>query len=286
VRLLAVVAALALPSTADAAPIQVVAAENVYGGIAATIGGARTEVTSILNNPAQDPHLFEASPAVVRQFADAKLVIINGAGYDPWAEKLLHAAPRAERTVINVARVIGRGPGDNPHFWYDPAAMPAVAKAIAAALSKADPAHSQDYAARLKTTLAALDSVMARVARLRAKYAGASVTATEPVAGLLADAVRLIMRNQSYQSAMMHDVEPSARDLVAVETDLKQQKVRALIYNAQVSKSLTERLLAIARKAKVPVVAVTEMQPAGVSFADWMLGQIDTLDKALAEPGS
>lgn len=275
-----------LPDAADAAAIRVVAAENVYGGIAGAIGGDRVEVVSILDNPAQDPHLFEASPAVVRRFADARIVIVNGADYDAWAEKLLHVAPRAQRAVINVARLTGRKPGDNPHLWYDPAVMPAVARAIAAALSEADPVHAADYTERLNVTLTALDRVRARVTRLRARYAGTSVAATEPVFGPMADALGLVMRNQSFQTAMMNDTEPAARDLAAFESDLRQRKVRALIYNAQVSEKLTERLLTVARKARVPVVPVTEMQPAGVSFADWMIGQLDTLDKALAEPGS
>jgi len=291
VRLLAGIAiavSLALPAAAAAAAgtIRVVAAENVYGGIAGAIGGDRVEVVSILNSPTQDPHLFEASPAVIRRFADARLVIINGADYDPWAEKLLRTAPRADRTVINVAQLIGRKPGDNPHFWYDPAVMPAVARAIAAALSEADPAHAGDYAARLTTTLAALDRMAAHVARLRAKYAGTPVTATEPVFGPMADALGLAMRNRSFQTAMMNDTEPAARDLAAFETDLKQRKVRVLIYNAQVSDALTGRLLAVARKSRVPVVAASEMKPPGTSFADWMLGQLDALDKALAETGS
>jgi len=283
---LAIAVALALPPAASqAAAIKVVAAENVYGGIAAAIGGDRTAVVSILSNPAQDPHLYEASPAVVRRFADARVVIVNGADYDPWAERLLHTAPRANRTVISVARLIGRTPGDNPHFWYDPTVMPVVARAITAALGEADPAHADDYATRLTATLAALDRVAARVASLRAKYAGTPVTATEPVFGPMAEALGLVMRNLSFQTAMMNDTEPGARDLAAFETDLKQRRVRALIYNAQVSEKLTERLLTVARKARVPVVAVTEMQPPGVSFADWMLGQLGALDKALAEPG-
>jgi len=284
---LAIAMALALPpAAAQPAAIQVVAAQNVYGGIAAAIGGSAVDVVSILTSPTQDPHLFEVSPAVARRFAGARLVIVNGADYDPWAERLLRTAPRADRTVINVAQLTGRKPGDNPHFWYDPAVMPVVARAIATALGEADPAHAGDHAARLQNTLAALDGVRTRVARLRAKYAGAPVTATEPVFGPMAEALGLVMRNQRFQTAMMNDSEPGARDLAAFENDLKRHKVRALIYNAQVSEKLTERLLSVARKARVPVVAVTETQPAGVSFADWMLGELDALDKALAEPGS
>jgi zinc/manganese transport system substrate-binding protein len=102
----------------------------------------------------------------------------------------------------------------------------------------------------------------------------------------MATALGLQMRNQRFQIAMMNNTEPSARDFAAFEDDLKHHKVKALIYNKQVSGKLTERLIAIAERAKVPVVAVTETQPADISFANWMLSQLAALDKALAGSNS
>lgn len=280
---LAGVLSVLLPGAAATAPLRVVAAENVYGAIAGEIGGDRVTVTSILDSPVQDPHLMEASPAVVRRLADAHLVIINGAGYDRWAEDLLRAAPRENRIVINVAQLAGHRTGDNPHLWYDPAVMPRVARAIADALSAADAAHIGAYGERLQATLAALEKVTARVSQLRAKHAGAPVTATEPVFGLMADALGLVMRNQPLQAALMNHAEPAARAIAAFEDDLAGRKVRVLIHNAQGADRLAARLVARARKAGIPVVAVTEMQPPGRTFADWMLGQLDALDRALTE---
>ena len=285
---LAVLLALASPPTAGAAEekLAVVAAENFYGDIARQIGGERVAVVSIMNNPEHDPHLFETTPGIVRQIAGAQIVILNGADYDPWMEKLLAAAPRPGRIVITAAQLTGKKPGDNPHLWYAPATMPAVAKALAAALGKADGAHAGDYAARLAATLASLERVARRVAQIKSKHAGKPVTATEPVFGPMTDALGLTMRNQRFQLAMQNDTEPSARDVAAFEDDLKQHKVKALIYNKQVSEKLTERLLDIANKAKVPVVGVTETQPADLSFQDWMLAQLDALDRALSGPSS
>jgi zinc/manganese transport system substrate-binding protein len=188
--------------------------------------------------------------------------------------------------VITAADLTGRKAGDNPHLWYDPRTMPAVATAIADALTKADAAHAPDYAARLKTTLAGLERVAARVAQLKAKHAGTAVTATEPVFGPMADALGLTMRNQRFQLAMMNDTEPSARDLAAFERDLRDRAVKVLIYNSQVSEKLTERLRDIAIKSKVPVVGVTETMPANTSFQDWVLGELDAIDKALSGPNS
>jgi len=266
--------------------IAVVAAENFYGDIARQIGGDRVSVISIMNNPDQDPHLFETTPAIVRQLAGAQVVILNGANYDPWMDKLLAAAPRPSRTVISAAQLTGRKPGDNPHLWYDPVTMPAVATALAEALAKADNTHASDYAARLKTALVSLERIAQRVAQLKVKHAGTVVTATEPVFGPMAQALGLTMRNERFQLAMMNDTEPSARDVAAFEKDLKERKVKVLIYNSQVSEKLTERLRDIAAKSKVPVIGVTETMPPNVSFQDWVLGELDALDKALTGPNS
>jgi zinc/manganese transport system substrate-binding protein len=275
-----------LPARAADGKVAVVAAENFYGDIARQIGGDRVDVVSIMNNPDQDPHLFETTPGIVRQIADAGIVIVNGANYDPWMDKLLAAAPRPGRSVINAADIAGAKPDANPHLWYSPSTMPAVAKAIAAAFAKADPAHASDYAGSLMATLASLERVALRVAQIKARHGGATVTATEPVFGPMADALGLTMRNQRFQLAMMNDTEPSARDLAAFENDLKDRKVKVLIYNAQVSGKLPQRLLDIAKAAKVPMVGVTETQPAKVAFQDWMLRELDALDKALTGPGS
>jgi zinc/manganese transport system substrate-binding protein len=286
--------ALALTLALSAAPgaraadgkLAVVAAENFYGDIARQIGGDRVDVVNIMSNPDQDPHLFETTPGVVRQIADAQIVILNGADYDPWMDKLLAAAPRPGRAVINAGAITGTKAGGNPHLWYAPGTMPAVAKAMADAFSKTDAAHAADYAARLSATLASLERIGQRVAQIKAKYNGQAVTATEPVFGPMANALGLTMRNQRFQLAMQNDTEPSARDVAAFENDLKGHKVKLLLYNSQVSEKLTERLLAIAHKAKVPVVAVTETQPANASYQDWMLGQLDAVDKALTGPNS
>jgi zinc/manganese transport system substrate-binding protein len=285
---LALLAGLAVAPQARAAEgrLALVAAENFYGDIARQIGGDRVDVGSIMNNPDQDPHLFETTPGIVRQIADAQIVILNGADYDPWMEKLLAAAPRPGRIVVSAAELTGKKPGDNPHLWYAPATMPAAAKALAAAFTKADAAHAGDYAARLSTTLASLDSIGQRVTLMKAKHKGDAITATEPVFGPLAEALGLTVRNERFALAVMNDTEPSARDIAAFENDLKQRKVKAMLYNSQVSGKLTERLLGIAKAAKVPVVGITETQPANISFQDWMLGELDAVDRALTGPSS
>ncbi|SDV47863.1 metal ABC transporter solute-binding protein, Zn/Mn family [Chitinasiproducens palmae] len=269
--------------TAHAArAMPVVAAENFYGDIVQQIGGQNVEVTSILSNPEQDPHAFEASPTVARQLAAAKLVVYNGAGYDAWLEKLLSASRGNQRHVIAAAPLVGKKDGDNPHLWYLPATMPAVAKAVGAYLERQDPAHRTDYAANLSQVLSQLARVEQRVAEMRKRYAGQPVTASEPVFGYMAEALGLQMRNARFQLAVMNETEPSASDIAAFERDLREHRVRVMIYNSQTSDQMTRRLLGIAKQAGVPTVAVTETQPAGKRFDAWMLDTLDALDRALA----
>lgn len=262
--------------------IPVVAAENFYGDVVKQLGGDRVDVTSILSNPDQDPHLFEASPKTARALQHASLVVYNGADYDPWMAKLLNVSKNDKRTTIVAAELVGKKSGDNPHLWYDPSTMPAVARAVSAALASADPAHKAAYDANLAKFLDSLKPIADKIATLRSQYAHVSVTATEPVFGYMSDAIGLDMRNQRFQLAAMNDTEASASDIAAFERDLRERHVRALIYNSQATEALTKRMLKLAQQSHVPTVSVTETQPAGKNYQQWMLAQLDALGNALA----
>ncbi|HEY3912258.1 MAG TPA: zinc ABC transporter substrate-binding protein [Stellaceae bacterium] len=269
-------------SAAVAAPLRIVAAENFYGDIARQIGGGEVAVTSILSNPDQDPHEFEANPSTARAFAAARLVIYNGADYDPWAVKLLAASPSSSRETIVVARLVHRKAGDNPHLWYEPGTMPALAAALAGTLAKLDPAHQADYAQRLASFRKSMIPLDREIAALRKKYFRTAVTATEPVFGYMADALGLAMRNPGFQLAVMNDAEPSASDIAKFEQDLRSRAVKVLLYNSQTSEALTRRMRMIATKAGVPVIGVSETEPRGKDYQEWMLSQLQALDRALA----
>jgi zinc/manganese transport system substrate-binding protein len=269
-----------------AAPVPVVAAENFYGDVVKQIGGPHVAVMSILSNPDQDPHLFEASPKTARALQHARIVVYSGADYDPWMTKLLAASPAPGRTTIVAADLVGKKPGDNPHVWYDPPTMPALARAVNAALDAADPAHKSVYDANLATFIRSLAPLDAKVAALRARYQGAPVTATEPVFGYMADAIGLDMRNLRFQLATMNDTEASPSDIAAFERDLRERRVRVLIYNSQATEALTRRMLALAKQSNVPTMSVTETAPPNLSYQQWMLTQLDALDRALAASGA
>jgi zinc/manganese transport system substrate-binding protein len=286
-RQLSLLGAVALASclaagSAAAGPVKVVASENFYRDIAQQIGGANVEVTSVLTNPDQDPHLFEASAWMARDVAAAKVVIVNGADYDPWMEKLLSANKAPGRKEIVVAKLVRKKGGDNPHLWYDPATMLAFAKVFAAELSSLDPAHKAEYANGASRLADALKPLEAKVGEMKEKYAGQPVTASEPVFGYMAQALGLKMRNERFQLAVMNDTEPSASDIAAFENDLKNHKVKVMLYNSQASDPAVQRLVGIARQSNVPVVGVSETEPAGKTYQEWMLDQLNALDRALA----
>jgi len=279
---LALLLGLGVGPAASAEPIAIVAAENFYGDVAEQVGRPAVSVTSILTNPDQDPHLFEASASTARALAAARIVIYNGADYDPWMTKLLSASSASGRVTIEVAKLVGKKAGDNPHLWYDPPTMPAVAKALAAQLAKLDPNHRSDYEQRRDAFIASLQPIDDKIAALRQQYAGVSITATEPVAGYMADAITLKMRNQRFQLAIMNNTEPSASEIAAFQKDLKSRAVKVLLYNSQTSEELTERMRAIAKEAGVPIVGVTETEPEGKKYQDWMLSELGALETGLS----
>ncbi len=268
-------------STAHAGPVNIVAAENFYGDVAGQIGGPDVSVTSILNNPDEDPHLFEVSPSVARSASAASIVVYNGIGYDPWMEKLLTAARAPGRKAIVVADLAGRKPGDNPHIWYDPHTMPALAKALCAMLIADDPAGKAGYEQRLARFTASLAPIEAHIDRLRRRLAGTPVTATEPVFGYMFAALGMRVRNGAFQLAVMNNTEPSASGTAAFETDLKTHRVKLLVYNSQASDPIAARMRDLATASGIPVVGASETEPPGKTYQQWMAGELDAVDRAL-----
>lgn len=281
-HLLFSIALVLIASQAQAANhVSIIAAENFYGDIAGQIAGADAVVTSILSNPDQDPHLFEASPSVARKLSDANVVIYNGVGYDPWISQMLSGAPRLGRKAIAVGELINKRDGDNPHIWYSPETAAALAKALTGELTVQDPQHSRDYQARLEVFLQSLEPINTRISDLRARYSKAAVTATEPVYGYVLNALNLQVKNQRFQLSVMNETEPRASDVAAFQDDLENRSVKALIYNQQTQSPLAQRMLSIARQANVPTVSVSEMQPGAMTYQAWISGSLDSLEEAL-----
>ncbi|HET6400029.1 MAG TPA: zinc ABC transporter substrate-binding protein [Candidatus Kapabacteria bacterium] len=262
------------PATRSGGMLRIVAAENFYGGVAREIAGDSADVSSILVNPNQNPHEFTTDAATAKAVADADIVIYNGMGYDDWMGKLLATQDNPERIVIRVADLIGAKAGDNPHIWYDPRAMPALAAQLADILKQPENlAHFQNE----------MVPVTSKIAKIEASHAGASVTATEPVFDYMARALGFKMENEGFQHAIMNGTEPSAEQTADFEKSLREKSVKLLFYNSQVTSPMTDRMVALAKSSGVPVVGVTEMQPPDAkNYADWMLTELNKAETALS----
>lgn len=274
------------PAPAAGGPaIPVLGTENFYADLLAQIGGSRVSVSSLLNSPNADPHAFEASPQAAVAVADARLVVVNGMGYDDFMRHLLSATPNANRVVITVQELLGLPSSANAHVWYDPATMPKVARAIAQALAQLEPANAAYFEARLSTCLASLQALDERVASLRTRYAGTPVAFTEPVAGYLAEAIGLsVLTPEGFAHAIEVGTDPAPADVAAERDLLTHHRVRVLLYNNQAVTPLTTQIRQLAVASGIPVVGVAETMPPGYAdYRAWMLATLDELGAALAK---
>lgn len=274
---------LLLAPAAHAAPVSIVAAESTYGVIAQAIGGDEVAVDSIIRNPNVDPHSFEATPAVARKVARARIVLLNGLGYDDWMDKLLAANPAPHREVIAAAQLDPALilPDKNPHVFYDPQVARLVARRVAAVLQRIDAAKATLFARNLRAFEADLDRVIQAQAALRKAYPGLRVTATEPVAGYLLRQLGWTSLGEKLQFDVMNDTEPSPAEVARYEDDLRQHKVALLFYNRQVDDPLTKRLRALAQASGVPVVGVDEFVPPGTGYVQWQLQTVRAIEQVL-----
>ncbi len=264
--------------------MRVVAAENFWGSIARQIGGAHAYVTSIIVNPALDPHSYEPTSADARALAVAQLAIVNGVGYDPWAPRLLAADPLPGRLTLNVGSLFGLREGDNPHRWYDPAEVIGVATRIASDLERLDPRWRRYFAARLGAFVhRGLAAYTNEIATIRARYGGVPVGASESIFALQAPALGLrLMTPPSFMDAISEGTEVTAQDVVTVEHQITARLIRVWIYNSQNVTPEIERLNGLARAAGIPIVRVTEtLSPASDSFQQWQVAQLRALAAAL-----
>jgi zinc/manganese transport system substrate-binding protein len=273
-------------ASGGSARVVVVAAENFWGSIAAQLGGARAQVVSIVSNPDTDPHSYESTPADARAVAQAQYVIVNGAGYDPWAPKLLAASPTRGRSVLTVADLAGRREGDNPHMWYSPSIVLQVVDRITADLERIDPADAPYFDGRrrgfLSTSLATYNRLRAEI---RQKYTGVPVGATESIfVDLAADLGLDLATPSDYMRAISEGNDPSAQDKSIVDSQVAERRIKVLVFNSQNATTDVQALVDRARGLGIPVVSVTEtLSPATATFQDWQSGQLQRLAAALAQ---
>ncbi|HET6986954.1 MAG TPA: zinc ABC transporter substrate-binding protein [Kribbella sp.] len=273
-------------STGGPTTIQVVAAENFWGSIAAQLGGDHVKVTDIISNPDADPHDYEPTAADARTVAGAQYTIVNGIGYDAWADKLLSANPTDGRTDLKVGDLVGVQPGGNPHRWYSPDDVHKVIERITSDYKSLDPADAADFDT-LKTTYET--KTLARynqlISDIKSKYAGTPIGASESIVSPLADGLGLKMLTpDSFLSAISEGTDPTARDKSLIDQQIAGRQIKIYVYNSQNSTPDIQTQVKEAEAKGIPVATVTETPtPAGVSFQDWQVRQLEGIEQALAK---
>jgi zinc/manganese transport system substrate-binding protein len=282
-------AAAAGSSGPSGAPVVAVGAENEYADVISQVGGKYVRVSAIMSNPNTDPHTFEASANVAREVSAARLVVQNGAGYDTFMTTIENAAPSADRKVIDVQKLLGLPDTTaNPHLWYDPATMPAVAHAIAGDLAVLDPARAPYFRARASSFIGSLSAWTGAIAAFKANYPNTPVATTEPVADYMLQAAGADnLTPWAFQADIMNGTDPSAQDAAVERSLFTQHKVKVFLYNQQVTDTLTQSLIALADANRIPVAGVYETMPVpGYDYQSWMLAEVHDLTLAVADKTS
>ena len=265
--------------------IRVAAAENFWGSIANQLGGKHAQVSSIITNPNTDPHSYEPTANDARTIASARLVIENGAGYDPWVSRLVAADQGQRIAVLNVGSALGVPAGDNPHRWYNPADVKAVINILAAQYSKLDPADKNYFARRralfLKVGLRKYNDL---IAEIKAKYAGTPVGASESIFAMMAKPLGLkLLTPPTFLRAISEGTEVSAADKQTIHRQISHHLIKIYIFNSQNVTPDVRAQLAAAMAAHIPVASITEtLSPPTVTFQAWQVRQLKGIRDALA----
>lgn len=265
--------------------VQIVAAENFWGSLVSQLGGIHVQVLSIVTDPNADPHEYESNTADAQAIANANYIIVNGAGYDNWATKIIGASNNPNQKVLNVADLLRKKTGDNPHFWYSPVYVNQTVAQMYSDLISLDPANAAYYKQQYVGLNASVGKYNARIDEIKEKFAGTRVAATEDIFVYLANATGLdLVSPPEFIEAVAEGNDPPAQSVVQFQQQLQGQggNVTVLIYNAQTVTPLTENIKTLAAQRDIPIVGITEtIQPSDVSFQDWMNAELISLQNAL-----
>ncbi len=284
VALIIVFALASKSSTASSgSKLNVVAAENFWGSLVSQLGGDKVHVTSIVSDPNADPHEYESNSVDARNISEANYVILNGAGYDSWGNKLISASPNSSRKVLTVATLLGKKEGDNPHFWYNPSYVNTVVLQMEKDLISLDPSQSNYFKAQYKNLQASLAVYQNRIKTIKAQFGGTKVAATEDIFAYLAQAAGLdLISPPAFIQAVAEGNDPPTDSVVQFQQQLTSNEPKVLVYNEQTVTPLTNNIKILAAQQNIPVVGVTEtIQPPDTSFQDWMNSELINLENAL-----
>jgi zinc/manganese transport system substrate-binding protein len=275
----------AATSGASGKIVKIVAAENFWGSMASQIGGKDVSVTNIINSPDADPHDYEPTPADGRSIATADVVIVNGVGYDAWADKLLAASP-GKRTVIDIGDLVGAKDGDNPHRWYNPSNVQTFIKTLTADLKKLEPSKSSAFDTGLKAFQDKdLSTYNGLIADIKSKYAGTPVGASESIFAMLAPSLRLdLITPASFLKAISEGADVTAADKATIDRQIRTKQIKIYVYNSQNATPDIQEQLKACKAAGIPTATITEtLTPATASYQEWQSAQLKGIEMALTQ---
>lgn len=238
--------ALAAPSPAwaqaPAAKPRVVASFSILADLAREVGGDAVEVTSLVG-PGSDAHVYEPTPAAVRQLAQASLVVVNGLRFEGWLDRLVLASGY-RGPVLTVSdgippRLVFGAP--DPHAWHDPANVRRYVLNLRDALSKLVPQEAPAIERRAAQYLQRLDALDRRLRVQLAKVPADKRRAitSHGAFGYLAAAYDLrLVGAQGWTTA----AEPSAADVARLVRQIRSEQVHAVFLENAVNPRLAERL--------------------------------------------
>ncbi|WP_029523906.1 metal ABC transporter substrate-binding protein [Polaromonas glacialis] len=265
-----------LPCASFAAePVPVVASFSILGDLVRVVGGERVSVTTLVG-PDEDAHVFEPKPTDAKALVQSRLLVVNGLGFEPWAQKLAKSASYKGETVVasmGVKPLVmaeekgheGKGHQHDeadPHAWQNPLNVVLYTRNIAAALAKADPAGATAYQANASAYVKELQTL--------------DTWAKAQFAAIPADKRKVITSHDafSYLAAQYQirflapqgvstDAEPSAKEVAQLIRQIQREKIRAVFVENMSNPRLLAQLGKDAGVTVGPALYVDALSAAG-----------------------
>lgn len=248
--LLSLASVMAAPAVAQ--PLPVVTSFSILADLVKVIGGSHVEVTSLVG-PNADAHVFDPTPADAKRLADAKLVVINGLGFEGWMDRLIKSSGYrgsvtvASRGVKTIQEAAGHGHqhshshAADPHAWQNPLNVKQYVQNIRLALAAAKPAAAQEFEQRAQAYSRDLDALDQSI-RERLKpiaVAQRRIVTSHDAFGYFAAAYNV----KFYPlQGLSTGSEPSAADVVRIIDQIKKNKVTAIFAENMSDARVLERI--------------------------------------------
>lgn len=293
------IALLVLSGPAAAERLPVVVSFSILGDLTQKIGGEHVQVHTLVGNGA-DPHVYQPTPTDARIVSRARLVVVNGLGFEGWIERLIRSSGYRGQLVVASKGIeaLGSAPaasggseqqhpqhdhggaGVDPHAWQDPGNVRRYVDNIAAALADVDPANKAVYqanAARLKQQLEVLDSDIRAIFSALPPGQRTVVTSHDAFAYFShAYGIRFLA-----PVGVSPDAQPSAAAVGAIIRQIRQEKIRA-IFMENISDPRLLKRISQESGARIGGTLYSDSLSAPGTAADSYLGMMRQNAKTLA----